>query len=495
VTAADGPIGRASVVGAMWNGLSFASSKLVVLITTVILARLLEPTDFGLLAIGLVVIGYLDFINDFGISAAVIQSDDDPEHTSNVAFWINMALGVAMAVAAFLAAPFLASFFDEPRALDVIRVLSLSFPLTSIGAIHEARLRRQLRFDQRVLPELAKGVVKGGVSITMALTGFGVWSLVWGQLAGALAASIGYWLVTKWRPSFATDRETTRRLVGYGSQLTLVGLLGGVHKNIDYLLVGRRLGTRELGIYSIAFRLPQLLIESIVDIAGQVAFPAFSRVRTDPERVRAGLRRMLHLVGLIVVPLGAGLALTADPFIRVFYGDRWLDAITVMQVLAVYMLVQSLSKTCGDVYKAMGRPGVLNKLAILKLAVTVPLLVIAVPSGIVAVAVAQLIAAGILTVVRLLLAARIVDVPVRDVFVAFVPAVRAAVVMVALCVPCLLALRDVPAVVELLVVSAVGAVAYLSTLWIFDRSHLRETVAALRAKSPTGTSPTELAGG
>jgi O-antigen/teichoic acid export membrane protein len=482
VNVSDRSISRASAVGVLWNGLSFASSKLVVLITTVILARLLEPADFGLLAIGLVVIGYLDFVNDFGISAAVVQHDGDPEHTSNVAFWINMTLGVSMALAGYFSAPLIASFFDEPRAVDVVRVLSLSFPVTSIGAIHEARLRRALQFDRRFGPELAKGLVKGVVSITLALTGFGVWSLVWGQLAGALAAAIGYWIVTRWTPSFATSKQIARDLITFGSQLTLVGLLGGLHKNVDYLLVGRRLGSRQLGIYSIAFRLPQLLIESIVDIAGQVAFPTFARVRSDPDRLRAGLKKMLNLVGLIVVPLGVGLALTADPFIRVFYGNRWLDAIVVMQVLSVYMLVQSLSKTCGDVYKAMGRPGVLNKLALLKLAVTVPLLVIAVPEGIVAVAFAQLASAAILTIVRLILAARIVGVSKVEVFAPFVPSVRAAAAMVSVCLPLIHVLESVHPLVELLVVTIAGAAVYTGTLWVFDRDHIRSTAATFRRR-------------
>ena len=493
MTESAGGLGRASISGVLWNGATFGLSKLVVLVTTIILARLLEPTDFGLLGIGLVVIGYLDFINDFGVSAAVIQHEGDPDETANTAFWLNLALGVSLGLIGFLAAPLLASFFSEPRATLVIRVLSLSFPLTSIGSIHEARLRRDLRFSRRVIPEFLKGVSKGAVSITMALTGFGVWSLVWGQLAGTFVAAVCYWVVYPWVPAFRFQRRVSRELLGFGSQMTLVGLLGGLHKNIDYLIVGRQLGTRLLGLYTMAFRLPQLLIESVVDITGQVAFPAFARVRSDPARLRTGLQRMLGMIGLIIVPLGAGLALIADPFVRVFYGERWVDAIPVMQVLAIYILVQSLSKTCGDVYKAMGRPGILNRLALVKLAVTVPLLIIAVPHGIVAVAFAQLASATVLTVLRLVLAARIVSVSFATVITPFVPAFRAGAVMTVACLLLIAATGGLGSVASLISITVVGAVVYTAAVWTFDRATIAEYRGLLSRSSASSRPKRELA--
>jgi O-antigen/teichoic acid export membrane protein len=485
VSAPEQSLGRSSVKNVMWNGATFGLSKGVVLVTTIILARLLPPEDFGLLAISLVVIGYLDFINDFGISAAVIQHDGDPDETADTAFWINLALGVALAGLGYVTAPLFASFFNEPRATELIRVLSLSFPITSIGAIHEARLRRELRFSRRVIPEFLKGVAKGAVSITLALLGYGVWSLAWGQLAGALAASLAYWFAYRWLPRFRLSWKTSRSLLGFGATMTSVGLLGGLHKNLDYLVVGRRLGSRELGLYTMAFRIPQLLIESFVDISGQVAFPAFSRVRSQPDRVRGGLQRMLRLIGIVIVPVGLGVALTADPFVRVFYGERWVDAIPVMQVLAISILVQSMSKTCGDVYKAMGRPGILNRLAIVKLAVSLPLLVFAVQYGIVAVALALLVSATILTTLRLILAARVVDVPFRDVITPFIPSVRAGVIMAGACLLVALPLTDTAAVIQLLGITAAGAVVYPASLWIFDRGVINEVRSITRRSGVT----------
>jgi lipopolysaccharide exporter len=216
-----------------------------------------------------------------------------------------------------------------------------------------------------------------------------------------------------------------RRLMGFGSHIALVGVLGTVLRNVDYLLIGRVLGTRALGLYTLAFRMPQLVVEGIATIVGQVAFPAFARVQDDPDRLRSGLLRGLRLSALAVVPLGVGLALVAGPSIHAVYGERWEPAIDVMRLLALYMVVQAASRLCGDVYKAIGRARLLSGLAVLKLAITVPLLAVAVHDGIVAVAAAQLVAAVACTAIDLVVAIRTIGVSTLDLLRAYAPSLRA----------------------------------------------------------------------
>jgi PST family polysaccharide transporter len=467
-------LGRTSARGVLWNGATFATSKLLVLATTVVLARLLIPDDFGLVGIGLLVIGYLDLFNDFGVSAAVVQTREAPERTANVAFWVNMALGSALTVVGLTAAPLVADFFDEPRATAVVQVLSLSLLLTSVGSIHEARLRREMRFRRRLGPELGRAIAKGGTAITLAVLGTGVWSLVWGQLAGELTAAVLYWFAFRWRPAFVLDLAVTRRLLGFGSQIALVGVLGGVLRNADYVVVGRALGTRALGLYTLAFRMPQLLIEGAVTIVGQVAFPAFARVQHDPVRLRSGLIRALRLTALVITPLGLGLAVVADPFIRVVYGERWVPAIEVMQLLAVYMVVQGASRLVGDVYKATGRAGILSKLAVLKLLITLPLLVIFVGGGIRGVALAQVLSATICFVIDLAVVQRVVGVTRNELAIAFLPAARAGVALMAGCLVAAHGLAAAGAGVELGALTVTGAACYLGALAVFDKGALAE---------------------
>jgi PST family polysaccharide transporter len=488
--AASERLGLTSARGVLWNGATFATGKVLVLVTTVVLARLLTPEDFGLVGIGLLVIGYLDLFNDFGVSAAVVQNRIAPERTANVAFWVNMALGTLLTAVGLVAAPAVADFFDEPRATLVVQVLAVSMLLSSIGSIHEARLRRELRFRRRLAPELARAIAKGGTAIALAVAGAGVWSLVWGQLAGEFTAAVLYWFAFRWRPTFVVDLPVTRRLLGFGSQIALVGVLGGVLRNADYVVVGRALGVRALGLYTLAFRMPQLMIEGAVTIVGQVAFPAFARVQNDPARLRGGLLRALRLTALVITPLGLGLAVVADPFIRAVYGERWEPAIRVMQLLAVYMVVQGASRLIGDVYKATGRAGILSKLAVVKLLITLPLLIVFVRGGIFGVALAQVMSATICTMIDLAVVRRVVGVTGRQLAGAFLPAARAGAILMA---GCLLVSRAIPAAgawIELATITLTGVVCYLGALAVFDKGALaevRELMAGPRRSAQRST--------
>jgi PST family polysaccharide transporter len=483
-----GSLARASASGAMWNGITYGLSKGLVLVSTVVLARLLVPDDFGLVGIGLLVLGYLEVVNDFGVSAAVIQRRDDHLRTADVAFWTNMILGTFLTVTGVAIAPLIADFFQDDRATAIIQVLSLTFLVSSVGAIHESRLRRELAFRRRTAPELAKGLVKGAVAISFAAGGAGAWSLVWAQMASAVVGSLMYWRALPWRPRRRWDGTIARSLLGYGSQITLVGLLGAVLRNVDYILVGRWLGTRALGLYTLAFRLPQLVVEGVATIVGQVVFPAFSRLQDEPARMRAALARVLTITSLLIAPLGIGIALIADPFVRVFYGERWAPAITTMQLLSLYMVVQSASRNVGDLYKAIGRPGILTGLAVVKLAFTVPALIIAVPHGIVAVAATQVGAAVLATAIDLVVATRRVGLRARDVVAIFAPAARATTVMTLACVGTAMLLDGRRPAIALVGIVVVGVVAYCGALWTLDRERARELVSLFRRAPSHGGS-------
>jgi lipopolysaccharide exporter len=475
-----GPLARASASGVMWNGATYALSKGLVLISTIVLARLLVPDDFGLVGIGLLVIAYLEVVNDFGVSAAVIQRRDDHQRTADVAFWTNLVLGGGLTLAGVAAAPAIADFFQEERATPIIQVLSLTFFVSSVGAIHESRLRRELDFRRRVAPELVKGLLKGSVAIALAAAGFGAWSLVWAQMASAVAGSAMYWRALAWRPRRRWDRRIARSLLGFGSQITLVTLLGAVLRNVDYVLVGRWLGTTALGLYTLAFRLPQLLVESVATVVGQVVFPAFSRLQHDPERLRGALLRVLTTTSLLLAPLGVGVALVADPFVRVFYGERWAPAVTTMQLLAIYMVVQSASRNVGDLYKAVGRPAILTRLAVVKVCFTVPALIIAVPHGIVALAATQVGAAAVATTIDFVVVGRRFGVGVRDLVAVYGPAARATGVMTVACIGCMVLLPVGAPATTLAAVVVVGVVSYSGALWCLDRRAARDLIALVR---------------
>jgi PST family polysaccharide transporter len=228
--------------------------------------------------------------------------------------------------------------------------------------------------------------------------------------------------------------------------------------------------------------MPQLLIEGAVTIVGQVAFPAFARVQGDRQRLQQGLLRALRLTSLVITPLGLGLAVVSEPFIRAVYGERWEPAIGVMQLLAIYMVVQGATRLVGDVYKATGRAGILSKLAIVKLVITVPLLVIFVDGGIRGVALAQVIAAAICSLLDLAVAHRVVGVGKAELAATYLPAARAGVVLM---IGCLLVSEIVSgsgAWIELGALTLTGATGYIGALAVFDPTSLREMRSLLAGR-------------
>lgn len=460
---------KATMQGAAWNYATFLSNKGMVFLTTVILARLLAPEDFGLLALGMIAISYLDTIDDLGVSDALVYRQNDPQRAYNVAFFINLGTGSLATLLGFFGAPLAAWFFKEPRVTPLLQALSFSFVLASVGNLLDSRFRKKLDFRTKFFVQVGKALAKGGISIGLALTGFGVWSLVWGQLAGAFAGTLLFWLVSHWVPRWEFDWQIARSLYAYGSQVILVEILGMIHKNIDYLIVGSLLGAEALGFYSMGFRLPELIIINICYIVGQTLFPAYAKLQNDLPQLRQGYLKTIEYLSLVTVPAGALMFIIAPEFVTFFYGSKWQPSIAIVQALSLYALVYSLSYNAGDIYKATGRPVILNQLGLLKLAVTIPALWLAAQQGIFAVAVAQALVTLFLTAVRLFVASRIIGLSLEQLAHAFRPALLASAGMALLAWRLHLSLLKAPPLLSLALVSLTAGGVYLALLWFLER--------------------------
>lgn len=462
-------LAKITVKGTLWNYTSFVLSKGLIFVSTMILARILVPEDFGLLSMGLVAINYLDMLNELGVGPALIYQRGDLEKKSNVAFSMSLTVNVVLTLLAFLCAPLIASFFREPRVVPVIQALSLTFALSSIGSIHATRLKKELDFKKIFIPEIGKTIAKGGTSIVLALLGYGVWSLVIGQIAGILVSNILYWVIVPWRPKFDFDWHQMKALLGYGSQIILVDLLGMIHQNIDYLIIGRRMESTQLGYYTMAFRIPELVIINICHVVSRALFPAYSKLQNDLTALREGFLMTLRYVSLLTVPIGVGLYLLSSEFITLFFSAKWADSIPVMELLCLYAAVYSLSFNAGDIYKALGKPWILNAIGVVKLAITIPVLWYAAGISIVAVAAGQLIVNIFLTVLKLVIVSNIVKIKPLEILKALQPALTAAFVMFLGLHFLKLEMATTPNLARMIVIPLAGGLLYISTLWLTNR--------------------------
>jgi O-antigen/teichoic acid export membrane protein len=356
--------------------------------------------------------------------------------------------------------------------IPVLRWMGISFLINALGSVHTNWLVRELDYRRKLVPELGGALTKGAVSIGMAYLGYGVWSLVFGQIAGAIASVLLVWIIFPWRPRLTLDRKTAGGLMKFGTSVTASDIITQITDNLDYIIVGRIFGLVPLSIYTLAYRLPEMLLIGNLWVMGGVVFPAFSSIQDRPEELRRGFLASVRLVQLIAVPICLGLLIAAEPIVRVVFGDQWLEAIPVLRVLAIYAWVYSLGYHVGGLYKAIGRPDILLRLSLLTLVIIVPSLLIGARFGIIGVALGHLVAVLIRRTVSLGIATRYVGVTILEILAELRSSLLAALVMAPVVLAVFYFTAGLNPFLQLVLLVLCGAVSYLGVLWWIERENL-----------------------
>ncbi len=465
--------------GIFWSYLSFVGGKGLAFVTTVILARLLSPAEFGIMSYCLIAIQYLDILNMGGFDSALISRKDDIDEAANAAFFSSLVMGLIWFAIAWFGSPLVADFFRAGEITWTLRILALCLPIAGLGLVPDAIMQRGLRFRTRLIPDLGRNLAKGLVSIVMAVTGFGVWSLIGGQIASELSGTALSWRLANWKPAWRFKRSVTRAVWMFGLNIILLDLAGAFHNNVDYLLVGRFLGAAALGYYTMAFRIPELIIRSLNMVVGRVSFPVLAQTQADPERMRKFYFGYIRYLALFVYPIGFGLALTAPVSIPFFLSSKWQPAVIPTALISVALAVSAVGYVPGVLYKAIGRPEILNKLAVVKLPCAVLILWIATRWGINGVAAGQIAIAVINILVDSLMANRIMHYSFRDLAQALWPGLSSALLM-SVVLWWLWRTYSFDGFPGLALMVVVGAVVCLLGLFLFSRQTVIEGLAILQ---------------
>jgi PST family polysaccharide transporter len=416
-----------AVGGAAWQGSSYLLGKLLVLATTVVLARILTPRDFGVVGLALVFIAYVEGITDLGVAEALVYLPSD-RRRNDAAVGLSLLVSALLMAIAMLAAPLVARFFDRPDITTMFRVLSLGLLIRGAAEVPDALLRKELKFRRRLMADLSRVVAQAAVSIPLAAAGLGPWAIVYGYLAAGLVWGVAAWALIEYRPGrgfWLPGRSVSRPLLAYGLPAAGNVLLLSLVFGIDYLIVGRRLGASALGYYTLAFRIPELAIINVFFVLSAVIFPVFSRARADPARLRRGYLSVVRFQALYGVTAGVGLAVVAPMFVHVAFGSKWDPAIVPLEALALYAAFRSLGIGAVDAYKAVGRPGLALRLSLVRLAAVLPALLIATRFGIVGVSWAQAIVALLLAVLMQGVASAVLGLSWRGLAASVAPALAA----------------------------------------------------------------------
>jgi len=470
-----------TIRGTFWSYLSVYTGKLMVFISTIILARLLSKSDFGVVGYAFIVTSFLDALNGLGIGPALIYHKDEPE-TADTAFWLGLAVGIGLFVLTWFAAPFIGDYFHDERAVGVVRMMVLVYPISALGNVNSIYLSKRLDFRKKFVPEVSYALVKGVVSVGMAFLGFGYWSQVWSQVIANGASVVVAKVVNPWKPRLRFSRTIAKSMLRYGLNIVVLDTLANLLNNADYLLIGRYLGTEALGVYTLGFRIPDMVLTQFARIVSEVIFPVYVKMRDNAEALNRNFARSLQYVSLITIPLGLGIALTAEPFVMTFFTDKWVEAIPVIRAIAIYALLLSLFRNAGSFYKAQGRPEVLTYLAIVRLAILLPALWFALAryQSIVAVAWVQAAVAFISGVLSLVVAGRMFHISIGDMLVQFIPATISGLLMAAVVVALLAMIGGWHPLLQLILAVLAGALVYAGTLYAQGPQRVRDIVAMIR---------------
>lgn len=380
----------AVAAGLTWTLTALVGTRLVTLVGLAALARLLAPQDFGLLAFALAYMTYVTALGDLGTGAALIYWPCRTEDAAQITFLVTVATAWIWLAATALFAPVVATFFENPAGAPILTAIAWSLPIQALGSTHEALCRKALRFRAWVIPELAMAGTKAVLSIGFALGGFGVWSLVWGHLAGHLVRTVLFWTLVPWRPTLRLPWDLVGPLFRYGRSIVAVNVLSVVVHHSDLLVVARLLGVTALGFYQMAAKIPEMTITLLVRAVSHVLFPALSRGGGEGSSGQTYLTA-LKGVALVTIPAAVVLVMMAEPLVIVLFGPTWTPAASVARALAAVACLRSLGTHAGDLLKASGRPAVLAGLAVLKAVVMIPALAAASQGGMVAVALAMVV--------------------------------------------------------------------------------------------------------
>jgi lipopolysaccharide exporter len=338
-----------------WVGASSALSRSLTMLTTLILAGILTPDNFGVVSVANLITASLGLFRDFGMNQAIIYQKKNVSQAADTAMVLSVSASLVLFIAAYFLAGSAAVFFHNPAVEDVMKVLPFSLVITAFSTIPTSLLEKEMDFKKRALPEVLSFLTYFLVSITLAKLGFSYWSIIFGYLALCIVGLVVTFIVSPWHPTLRFHRPVLRDLFGFGSYAMLSSIVVFVFRNVDSFSVGRILGTTPLGFYDMAYRVGNVTTTQIGFVMSKVLYPAFTKMGDDIQQIRNSFLRVYRWLAIVNIPLTIGIILYTPYFFHLFYGNKWDHAILPAQILAVYGLFRSLFSHAGSLLMSIGK--------------------------------------------------------------------------------------------------------------------------------------------
>jgi len=480
----------AVISGVKWTSISTMSRRILGLLANIVFARLLEPGDFGLVAMAGVMLGFIEIFRDLGTGTALIREKTLTERLLSSVFWLNCGFGIAMTALIIALSPLVATFYKEPRVEPILMAMAISFILSSLSIVQNSILTRNMAFEQLAKIELVAAVLSYTIGIGAALYGAGVWSLVYQVLANSALSTIFVWSVGRWRPRLLFAWDEIRAITGYSLNLAGYNIFYYFAQNLDKFLIGRVLGTEALGLYDLAFKLMAFPMQAISAVFTRVMTPFYAQAQDNLPRFRQAFLRVAAAIAFITFPLMFGLLAVREHFVFAVFGEGWVDVIPLLAMFAPLAAARSVLTTTGSIYVATGHTGLQFRWGVASNLIVFAGLAAGLHWGILGVAVGFTITSLLLMYPNFSIPFRLIGLRVTELARTLGPTTACTLLMFATVALLELLVAPYASHITLLaLLVTVGALAYLAFTWFLNRPMLRELLATagIRKQAPSLT--------
>lgn len=465
-----------TISGIKWTMAASVVQRIISFGTTVILARILSPADFGLFALAFVMIDGFGIFKSLGFDSALVRrKDEDIEKACNTAFFLIPAMGMILFVILFFFAPIGARFLNNPQVSPIIRTLALVFVISTFGKVPQTILYRDMKFKYKSIGEVSASITYCAVALVLALNKFGVWSLVAAYIVKTIVQVSIEWFFSGWKPKFEFDKVIAWDMFHFGKYVLGGGIVWFLYSNLDNIVVGKLLGVTMLGYYAIAMNVSTFLSQYLLDRVGFIMYPAYSKIQEDPEDVKRVMLKVLKYVSIILFPFSFGLFIFAPDILRLVFGAKWLPATNILRILAFVGMLRGMGSVIWPIFAARGKAKADFQVNLVQVAVFFVLVVpLAMQFKLIGVGAAVLLSSLASFVIGIVRTKKVIHFKVSQLFEALRPALVASLLM--LCVAIFFKMMSFTKIInqDFVISVLISLLAYLAATYWMNKNILIE---------------------
>lgn len=464
--------------GLMWNTIHNLSMKGIQFLLMLFMARLLTPDDYGTIGLLYIFTQLASTFSECGFGLALIRKQDRTQTDLSTVFYFNIVVSCICYVLIFLISPFVAEFYDKPILCDVLRVLALSIPLSSLNTVIVSMMNYTMQFKKQAIISITHTIISGIVGVTMAFIGYGIWALVGQQLTVSLVSVLLYWSLNSWRPSFVYSWASFHEMFGYSSKLLLTRIIDTVYNNIYSIVIGKVFSPAILGHYSRAQNWAAMPSATLVQILNNVTFASLSKIQDEQERVQRVYCKMIRTMTFLIFPMMVGLAAISHPLIMFTIGSKWELCSKILTIICFMYMLTPLHSLTINLIQVKGRSDLSLKLSVVGKILAVIVLFISLPLGIIPMCYFSIFTAFLMLLFYMYYVGKIINLSISVQFYCMMPSFILSCFMY-FCIIFAMKVSDV-AYVQIVVGMIVGAVSCILPAYVLKMSALLELIDVLK---------------